>query len=626
MLSQYGYDLGFLPVVRFLRWDDSTQDFREAWRGQAGFQTGNQYTLAEWSTASEFRSWLDDYKRLFKRVLGVYLKNGVNPSTIYVGSEMQHLINLSSDPVRTEFIEGMIDLAEWSKNKVPSADVTYAANWGAYRSGGDYVLDRLWSHPALTKVGIECYFPLTREHTNEENKLVEGMNKGEYKEYGLDGKQESERRLQTSSNNGLVGPNISKGEINISNALKGVTAFREYAHYVPRPGDGEPAASPLKGRQVQGPQTCIDLAGSGATVETSAKEFAESAVQPPLARNQSWLALGQGAETAVPTITNNETGYELVFDLDAATTNDFARLFRADGVIDVQMDATSIPEEVKAEVFHGSTSTFTEGLFFPADQRRTLKLKVDRTANKITFIINGEKVKEKVFSTTPKQLSGTPTANVMAYSAGSQEWDGKLYYAHVKVHEKGEERDTGAKWHFDDSYAGRRTSWVPGQTEVIATEFGFASMNGSCLEPNVFPVAYEGSDSLPEWRDKPFWEYVRSELNRQIDDLRGPHGTNFEFDELHQHVALNAMREALKGKGIEKTVLYTIDSRPMRALYSLREDTETGTTGLWFIDGPRQNYAHAINGKLTEGSNFVRSTFDFLKTDRYIDGGAASEG
>jgi hypothetical protein len=85
-----------------------------------------------------------------------------------IGSEMRGLTRVRDDAGAFPFVEALCALAAEVKDILPSAKVSYAADWteyGAYVPGdrsGDalFPLDALWAHAAIDFVGVDWYPPM----------------------------------------------------------------------------------------------------------------------------------------------------------------------------------------------------------------------------------------------------------------------------------------------------------------------------------------------------------------------------------------------------------------------------------------------------------------------------------
>ena len=88
-------------------------------------------------------------------------------SGFVLGSEMIGLTRLRGE-AGCPMVDGLVDLANEVKALLPSATLTYAADWTEYgahvRNGGQDVtfpLDPLWASPAIGAIGIDFYPPLS---------------------------------------------------------------------------------------------------------------------------------------------------------------------------------------------------------------------------------------------------------------------------------------------------------------------------------------------------------------------------------------------------------------------------------------------------------------------------------
>jgi GTA TIM-barrel-like domain/Putative phage tail protein len=112
---------------------------------------------AEWS----YRRMVLHYARLCAAAGGV--------DGFVIGSELRGLTTLRSSASAFPFVSALVTLAADVKAILPSAKITYAADWSEYfgHQPGDgsndvyFHLDPLWASAAIDAVGIDNYLPLT---------------------------------------------------------------------------------------------------------------------------------------------------------------------------------------------------------------------------------------------------------------------------------------------------------------------------------------------------------------------------------------------------------------------------------------------------------------------------------
>ncbi|WP_427449929.1 baseplate multidomain protein megatron [Litorimonas sp. WD9-15] len=111
---------------------------------------------------NRFRNYILTQANLARRAGGV--------DRFVIGSEMVALTTLRDASNRFPAVEKLAELAGDVRAMLgPNTGITYAADWSEYfgfhpqDGSGDvnFHLDELWSHPAITAVGIDAYFPLS---------------------------------------------------------------------------------------------------------------------------------------------------------------------------------------------------------------------------------------------------------------------------------------------------------------------------------------------------------------------------------------------------------------------------------------------------------------------------------
>ncbi|MEP6342528.1 MAG: glycoside hydrolase/phage tail family protein [Maricaulaceae bacterium] len=129
-----------------------------------------------------FRRFILHYAHLAK------LSGGVD--NFLIGSELRGLTQVRDDNDDFPFVEALAELAQDVRTVLgANAGITYAADWSEYfgyhpqDGSGDvfFHLDPLWSHPAISAVGIDSYIPLSDWRDGEH---LDGQNYDD--EYSLD--------------------------------------------------------------------------------------------------------------------------------------------------------------------------------------------------------------------------------------------------------------------------------------------------------------------------------------------------------------------------------------------------------------------------------------------------------
>lgn len=161
-LDSLGYKVSLLPMI-FL--DISGKP----WRGDIKAKDDNAIDY-----------FFESYQKFITHSASLY-----NWDKFYIGSE---LVGLTKHPC---FIDKLIELAQNVKTLCPKAKVSYAANWSEYHHNdlGYRPLDKLWASEHIDFIGIDAYFPLTDNLSQNEityNKIKNGWSEGELYDYYYD--------------------------------------------------------------------------------------------------------------------------------------------------------------------------------------------------------------------------------------------------------------------------------------------------------------------------------------------------------------------------------------------------------------------------------------------------------
>lgn len=109
-----------------------------------------------------YRNFILSHANLARRAGGV--------DRFVIGAEMVALTQITYGANRFPAVDAFVDLAADVRVMLgPDTGLTYAADWSEYfgfqppGGNGDFIyhLDPLWSHPAITAVAIDAYFPLS---------------------------------------------------------------------------------------------------------------------------------------------------------------------------------------------------------------------------------------------------------------------------------------------------------------------------------------------------------------------------------------------------------------------------------------------------------------------------------
>lgn len=135
------------------------------WRGRVGVsEDGTETARAE---IDAFVGGPQGYRRFILHHAALAVEAG-GVEAFLVGSEMRGLTRVRDETGAFPFLEALCALAAEVKAMLPSAKVSYAADWteyGAHVPGdgsgdGLFPLDALWAHAAIDFIGIDWYPPL----------------------------------------------------------------------------------------------------------------------------------------------------------------------------------------------------------------------------------------------------------------------------------------------------------------------------------------------------------------------------------------------------------------------------------------------------------------------------------
>ncbi|WP_116134345.1 glycoside hydrolase/phage tail family protein [Tropicimonas sp. IMCC34043] len=134
------------------------------WRGRIAPEAGEDVDAEVAAFLSRFRPFILHLASLARDAGGV--------DAFLIGSEMVGMTTARTASGAYPFVDGLVALAADVKAILPSAKLSYAADWSEYHShrvGGDirFHLDPLWSSPDVDFVGIDNYMPLSDWRSSE---------------------------------------------------------------------------------------------------------------------------------------------------------------------------------------------------------------------------------------------------------------------------------------------------------------------------------------------------------------------------------------------------------------------------------------------------------------------------
>lgn len=598
-LTTRGYSVGVCPIVTF--YDPSkyaTGDFF-VWRG-----------LAEWPDLTTFNAWRDYYVMMHKHLAELFTIAFAQPWVWYIGSEMRWLSADSPADIRASWYLALQDLADYIKSLFPTCVVTYSGS--DYEVGyynGDWSMDALWSHPSVDYVGYSWYKPLYPVHTNDYQLLKSGVLSNERIDYYTDySSMEPYRWLSNSDGTGKSG--IPLLQMNPAQSWQNGSMTYQLTHYSNR-GSDLAGATPVAGSWRGHPSAILsDLTGTCILAKDSTVPLEVGPGSQPTPLDTDYYLTCDGVSQYVSATFPNPiaapiTSYWIRLNfahLGAAGTFPRAMRVQTSGgttLFDIEMDRT-VPTAVPIKFRYEGTSAHYYTIT-TVDETAPVQtdIEVYVTETQAVLYLNGAIVNTHTLSDPPNMPSDEAKLFLGARDAVDNFCECYIYVVAFEGYTANPNLTVGAAYYFEDEYAGIRSPWVPGSKPPMATEVGFASMQGSCVEPNVFPQLKYGAGTLPS----PYWftDYYYW-VGQGIEDIYGPVNGLYNQDQYHQSVCLKAAIDGLKEAGFVHQVAYNIDTRPAGAMLAK-------ISGVYYFgDGLSQRISHTVNGKLAGGNSGATET------------------
>ncbi|ACI50361.1 hypothetical protein Gdia_0569 [Gluconacetobacter diazotrophicus PA1 5] len=598
-LVSRGYNVGFAPIV--LGWNNAqglSDSAALIWRG-----------YFTWTETSDFQSWMTSYIAFNQYYIDLFQTNGVIPTRWAVGSEFADLTTNAPPDQWGIFVQGLQSIASSVRAAFPNCTITYAANYTDYGVGGGFRCDALWSHPDIDEVGIDWYFPLTTDVSASPSDIRGGLVAGEDIDYTYNLSDGSQRTITGSKG---VGKTLeTQIPIAASAGIKNVKVFWEGCHYVSKASGFMAGATSLAG---YGPD--FDPYGLPGLTGTAAPVVAPGLTAPGVSgqqitpRDTDTYLPTDGKSTygtfQTPTFTpaSLQTQWTLDTMLQVMTipSQNYARLFECAGVFELMID-TSSGGGFKIGIGPSSNEFFIT-LGEVDNNIHNLSVSFTPSTYSLTIVWDGVSSQYTVSSASVMEIPSDTSVYLGGYNTNTNLVAANFYTFGMTFIQDG--ITYGGTFHFDEAYAGTRTSWVPKMKVLSATELGFASISGTSVEPNEFPYADLGSPTIavPATLNSITQSLYNSFISKGWNptEVYAAYGCSFNYAPDEQAYALNETLkrlQVLRNNGAFSAItLYNMDARPAQAMTILVNDK------IYYTDAPLAVFNHSLGGKLAGGSTF----------------------
>ena len=593
-LTSRGYDVGFVPIV--LGWVNTAglpQSQALVWRG-----------FFNWTTLAAFQTWLTSYKAFARYYIALFQANGIYPKRWLVGSEFDKIVMASPNDQWSLFVAGLKELADEVKAAFPECQVTYASSYSDYGVGASYRLDALWTHPTIDEVGIEWYFRLTRGVSGRAEDILAGLTAGEDIDYTYNLSDDNQRKLSASAGVGKV--NETPIPIDASAGIQNVVGFWQGCHFVAKQAGYIAEATPQAGYgRGYDPYGLPGMEGNAVAAVAAGLIYpGTSGSHPPPADIATFLQCdgtsnaGYGKVTT-PTYsggTQSSWSIELDFQVTALPTDNYARVLELANYLEVML-------EQGAGFKLGLGGAYYITLSGLDTNRHTLKATLNRSANTLTVVWDGVSSDYDVDSGSAIAIPSASALYLGGYNENYAMTACRIYTFGLFFTRDGQR--WGGTFHFDETYAGVRTAWTPKLKRLAATELGFASIAGTCVEPSQFTYADLGTSPmpLPAILDDTTRAIYQSFINKgwYPAEVYSSYGSSFNYAPYEQAYALRETLRymaSLQQRGVMGSItIYNLDARPAAAMAATLQGT------LYYTDAPTALFGHSLNGKLAGGSS-----------------------
>ncbi|WP_295937054.1 glycoside hydrolase TIM-barrel-like domain-containing protein [uncultured Xanthomonas sp.] len=597
-LIERGYQVGFVPIVLGRVNDGSLAESQAlVWRGFFNF-----------SSTQALSSWIDSYKAFHAHYIALFKAHGIVPACWYVASELSAIERAAPDAQWAIWVAACADIAASVKAAFPNCAVTYAANYTEYGVGAGYRLDAIWSNPQIDSVGIEWYFRLTTSTDGSAEEISSGLVAGEDMDYTCSTNDGAQRKLTGSSGKGKTSE--TRTPIDPSAGIKNTIGFWQGCHYVPkRSGHIAEATSQAGYGRGYDPFGLAGMEGNATTAVESGFVYpgtSGSHMPPPdtatFLRCDGTSSGGYGKVTTPTYSGGSQTDWSITLDFQvtALPADNYARVLELAGYVELMLDQGG---GFKLGV--GGSYYITLGAL--DTMPHTLRASLNRATNILTVVWDGASADYGVDSGSAIAIPSGASLYLGGYNENYAMTACKIF-KFALFFTRNNQR-WGGTFHFDESYAGVRTAWTPKMKRISATELGFASIGGTCVEPSQFTYADLGSQPLAlpailNATTRSIYESFFAAGWKPV-EVYSSYGSSFNYAPFEQVYALRETlryMESLQLRGMMDSIcLYNIDARPAAAMAA------TLNGSLYYTDAPMNVFGHALNGKLAGGSTLFHS-------------------
>lgn len=175
-----GYKICLYPMLMI-------DDNQKSWRG---FLTGHESDVHDFFNKNAgYNNFILHYANMCKNLIDGFV----------IGSEMNGLTQIQNQQNIFPAVDEFCDLAQKVKNILGSDVITtYAANWDEYHhtQEGFFNLDKLWSHNAIDRIGIDAYFPLSHSRGSiyDIETIKQGWHSGEGYDFYYSDSEKTEKQ------------------------------------------------------------------------------------------------------------------------------------------------------------------------------------------------------------------------------------------------------------------------------------------------------------------------------------------------------------------------------------------------------------------------------------------------
>lgn len=603
-LQNSGYQVGLCPIVSLI-----SRQYYYAGGGEWAIDR----SLKVWHSSDQanFTNYLNAYTYMYEHYISLLYQHNITPWIMYLGYGMRDITGCAVPAFVNQFVQAIQALSQYSKAYLPHTLTTYAADLDEYYysyevRNNQNNLDPLWTCPTLDYVGINWMPPLVLNDTEDNKTLEKGILQGEGNTFYLPNSPwrdtYTDRRISNTTRNFKTG--LGQTQINpLVSGVKNIIDWLSFYHYYPASSGVLAGCTPLVNLFPGDARLCTHIHGTGPVGSLQSLTPSVGGLAPIPDLKATWLQVQRHSyiyltfPSSIPD--NSVFNFQFTFAIDPTLTalSGNYRLFAT--TFGMYLDSIAGTITLGLQTIAGS---YVIEPLFSATSGSISSISLVYTAASVQISVDGAfdfTVKAAVNHSFKMPavsafmwLGNYP--NFPALAPGYGIWQGKIYFLSMIMGQLGGNQ-SGGQYFFDDTYCGIRTAWTPNLKPWMATAFGYGSVHGSAVDPQMRVQTFISpfTSAVPVWyEDYQGLSTATFRNSLRVWDIGGPYGSDYAIDDVYQAIVMNAAALGIIEAGAVHQVAWFFDTRNGGAYKALMPNGQQ-----IFNDAYDYEINTALNGK-----------------------------